>query len=868
MALSFDANYYLNARPDVFHAFVATAGATGKTWAEFAEEHYNTFGRFEGANPNATFNTDEYLAANPDVAAAGVNPFTHYLHFGAAEGRAPSDSFPSFASFDSAAYLAANPDLGAAGIDTAEEAYAHFVIFGQFEDRPGAPAVDNGLPGTTYTLTPGADNFPGTKGNDTFNALTVNASGAAADTLTAFDKLDGGAGVDTLNIYSDSVASKNMTLPATASIKNIEIININNAGAAFTTSGGVVEASKFEGATQIWQAGSAAGVTALGASTVAGFRDITTNVSVAPAAGVASASVALEAFREGANIQFDGSAATSTLDSVTVKGTVKDTNADGVVAAIGLDVRLGKDVQTLTVNTEAGATVTTIKNGASAKDLTTVDASGSKGAVTYSAAATVSTIKGGSGNDVLTIATATAKDNPATPADETVSALVQAGAGNDKITVNTTGTGTTTVEAGDGNDSVTLTGRGSGKLTVDLGAGDDTFDGAGVVNGTDVIDGGEGVDTLLLNMVGAANIGAFKNFEVFDAKGLNKTLDVDILASNNTVTEFIASGDTGGAAVLTNIGAGVGFRVTGDTTIGNVTTLTQKVAGDLTITLDIDETGATAATTASTARDAAVTATNATSVKAVFDSAFVGEATGAGDNTTNLKITGNAATTLEIVSGGANAFNDIDYTTGSVSGKSALTGVTVSGDRALNLDLAISGGGSNEVSTVNASALTGALTFALDDLKAAGTLTLGSGADMIIAQTGAALAGVEAAARYISGFQKGTAEDATAQGEFDVINLTGAVQAADVAATATHTVKDGKFIFNGAGPATLADALSLISGVITANEAVVFEYIGNSYIYAEGATDGGTDDVLVQLTGMTGLAGLDTVGAANDLYVF
>ena len=35
----------------------------------------------------AAFDTQGYLAANPDVAAAGVNPLTHYLQFGIYEGR-------------------------------------------------------------------------------------------------------------------------------------------------------------------------------------------------------------------------------------------------------------------------------------------------------------------------------------------------------------------------------------------------------------------------------------------------------------------------------------------------------------------------------------------------------------------------------------------------------------------------------------------------------------------------------------------------------------------------------------------------------------------------------------------------------------
>jgi hypothetical protein len=33
------------------------------------------------------FDTPSYLAANPDVAAALVNPLTHFLHIGQDEGR-------------------------------------------------------------------------------------------------------------------------------------------------------------------------------------------------------------------------------------------------------------------------------------------------------------------------------------------------------------------------------------------------------------------------------------------------------------------------------------------------------------------------------------------------------------------------------------------------------------------------------------------------------------------------------------------------------------------------------------------------------------------------------------------------------------
>jgi hypothetical protein len=167
MSLAFNATYYLQTRPDVFNAFIATGGATGQTWAQFAQAHYNTFGRFEGSNPNAIFNTIEYLQANTDVAAAGVNPFDHYLSNGAAEGRAPSATFIKLADFDSAAYLDANPDLGLAGITTPAAAYAHFVLNGQFESRPGTPAsVTPEVPGQTFTLTDSLGNPDTTPAND------------------------------------------------------------------------------------------------------------------------------------------------------------------------------------------------------------------------------------------------------------------------------------------------------------------------------------------------------------------------------------------------------------------------------------------------------------------------------------------------------------------------------------------------------------------------------------------------------------------------------------------------------------------------------------------------------------------------------
>jgi hypothetical protein len=236
MALSFDANYYLNERPDVFQAYIASAGSTGLTWEQFAEQHYDQHGRFEGSNPNATFNTLEYLAANPDVAAAGVNPFTHYLQNGVFEDRAPSNSFISYADFAAnyaTAYLADNPDLGAAGITTAAQAYTHFVLFGEFENRPGAPAVVT-APASTVALTDVVEAAHGTVGDDVFIGVV---DGTDHQTLNTGDTIDGSSGNDTLKV---TVTSNVGTIVADlTSVETIEVRPFTNFEMDLSTSTGV-----------------------------------------------------------------------------------------------------------------------------------------------------------------------------------------------------------------------------------------------------------------------------------------------------------------------------------------------------------------------------------------------------------------------------------------------------------------------------------------------------------------------------------------------------------------------------------------------------------------------------------------------------
>ena len=109
----FSSAYYLANNPDV-----AAAGVD-------PYQHFMFHGGSEGRNPDPLFDAAYYLSQNPDVAAAGANPLVHFEQYGAREGRDPS------LLFSLAKYLTANPDVKAAGIDP----LLHYLQYGQNEGR-------------------------------------------------------------------------------------------------------------------------------------------------------------------------------------------------------------------------------------------------------------------------------------------------------------------------------------------------------------------------------------------------------------------------------------------------------------------------------------------------------------------------------------------------------------------------------------------------------------------------------------------------------------------------------------------------------------------------------------------------------------
>ena len=107
-----------------FASTIATFSRSGVAWVVSAPGTHDVvtnIQRFQFSDRTLTsltvsdplFDPVYYLAHNPDIAAAGVDPYQHYIQYGWKEGRNPS------ALFDNRYYLTQNPDVAAGGNQSA-----------------------------------------------------------------------------------------------------------------------------------------------------------------------------------------------------------------------------------------------------------------------------------------------------------------------------------------------------------------------------------------------------------------------------------------------------------------------------------------------------------------------------------------------------------------------------------------------------------------------------------------------------------------------------------------------------------------------------------------------------------------------------
>ena len=693
-------------------------------------------------------------------------------------------------------------------------------------------------------------------------------------TLNASDVIDGGAGTDTLNINVADATSVLLGGNAfqVGSVKNVEIININNGllGPFADRTSGNVDAAKFEGATQIWQKTAAATVDNLGGSTTAGFRSIAVAQPflVNSADAATAASVAFDGVQELSGVVI-GSGAAGTLNTVNVSGSVVDTNKDGTVDQTTVTVTVGKDVQTLTVNTGVN-TLLVANDGAGTKDISTVDASASTGAVDYqTAGVAVATVKGGSGNDILTnafVGTATAN-----------TAVLNGGAGDDTLTMNAVRGAATAVNAsvdgGDGKDTINVTIGAGVNYDVKGGAGDDTVLIAGAtVKVTDKFDGGDGTDTVGIAAAAAALTEddyivfnkVLTNFETLKLTNTVTNLDASKVAANYTTLDLadastvdnvgtqaiVSNGDlnaeaAGYLSALENKGAPAGIVYAGtlnitDKGLANFADAIVARADTVNLTVAGGKANGVAANNAvltGEAKTATVTLSAGTDTKGTAittDDTFVASSVTIAQNASGVAVPVanelSALTSLKISGNGAAL-----VTVGDVTGQilileaSKLVSVDASGLNSVDEDGAAVAG----------------LTYVSSN-TAAETVKLGGGIDAVV--LGASTYGKM---DTVEGLKLVVAAGALTAGSDTIDILTAAGASINLAATGKMSTSQTDLDL------ALKEAAVFKAGGVD-QDVVAFQMGGNTYVYADTNNDELVDagDLVVKLTGLIDLDAL------------
>ena len=462
---------------ELYDAF-RDAGFVGE---EGQYEHFVKFGAAEEVAPNAYFNADEYYAAKAKqyyeevlkqeftgseeqiahvkslIKNEGMNAWTHYQQFGSAEGVDPSNAF------DASAYCAAKaeamnkagqkaPDgtewtaekIADAIADAGMSVLEHYLTYagtGEGEVAAGStyPVADDeqvSKPGETFYLTADRDSLVGTSGDDVFRATT-------AEDMDDFDTVDGGAGNDTLEVYTGDALKGTFT-------------NIENLVVAGTTAAVSYDLSSFSKSFTLKADAATKVMNVAGQKLVmdgVGAKALTVEMAANQASvelvsqnrtgentftlnkGDALKSVSLTLDEAASSVTFAGTKVGS-IETLAVKA-VESSTAN--VATVDLTSLTG--LKDITVTGDASVTLSAVNM---ATKLETLDASNTTGGVTVDGTlADTAAFTGGAGNDTITLGAST-KAHDMGAGDDTVEITEALGKG-------------VSINGGDGTDVLKMT---------------------------------------------------------------------------------------------------------------------------------------------------------------------------------------------------------------------------------------------------------------------------------------------------------------------------------------------------------------------------------------------------------------------------
>ncbi len=611
------------------------------------QQHFEAFGADERTSPNQYFNANEYLAAKAAqlnkqgnvttwtadtvaaaIKSAGMSVYSHFEKYGWYEGVNPSNSFSV------SAYLATKATQSGLTVDAVKAAFkagnlspvSHFMTYGVNETGvtvtpvPAAEQVTPSpvqVPGQTFTLTTGVDNFNLTSGNDT---VTGAAGTLGADLIIDASTTDN----DTLTVAN----TDGSTDTSAATIVNIENVTVNETsfGTATVNAGGIKSGTLTVNQLQAGANGDATVNGTVGSITVKGgtgvtgtltVNAITAGSTVVVDAGSAATVITSTAGAKGSmTIKGGASTATATAIAETINVTVSKEGAtvnidgDGDATADTATVTVGKTanlvagaanaVETINISATEASTVTvtgtnvaTTTNITGSKDLTlSSNTTTFDGKTVTDASTAVSTVK------LTTLTTSGTAYNLSKVAVDKIDVAATSGGiatleFNDKATVSLSADVNAAGLVIDANDNVATTYlKGTLNLSLDaddIDGGSVTIDGSGATDdGFDTVNltVNKAQDATGLNLItGTAAVIATGSAELkLATTSTMKSLDASAMTGAVTVvydnTDDIATVTTGSGADTISSTAAIGTKATISTGAGNdnITMLTAAKA--------------------------------------------------------------------------------------------------------------------------------------------------------------------------------------------------------------------------------------------------------------------------------------------------
>ena len=772
------------------------------------------------------------------------------------------------------------------------------------------------------------DNIDGGAGTDTLN-IDDTATGALASfsgvTLTSVEKIQinsklgllGGAlntssatsfpGLTDLNVAMTTPAAAQtitaatttkVTASATAGAQDLTIVGGGVTGSATTTGAGNV----LVGQATAPASTDANAYTSVTAKTGTGTVDITDNSGASGVVGSTLTSVTVQSTSGTStltgkgitNIELKDTSGAVNLTNATTTAHAFNLNLKGVTAGTITDTSGNATTSTITTAaTTAAATGNTITLAGAKLAALTVD--GTKSLTLTSTLAKLATvvIKGAGG-----VSSDFSGDGATTTAGfvtsvDTTGSTAAASTTNGTI-ANAITIGTSTIYTGGaGVDNVTV---GASTKAITLGAGNDSLTLTAALGTGATVDGGDGTDSLVVTLAIAEAIAAsstindkLTSIERLDIAAptftASNTIELGFMAKVNS---YVRIGAAAGAftETINNVASGGTVELYGNNGATGITIGVKDAAfgsaDSLTLALSATASGVRAGgavTVANTETINVVTSMTASTYANNLDTLALTAAAAktinvSGNQGLNLTTaTGTAVTRID-ASGLTGTDNAFTVTTGAlVAATVAAPSATIIGSSmGINTIVAtaslkpvnISVGGT---ANTKSNALTGS---ALGETIAGGagddTITGGGGLDTLTGNGGSDIfavtdgSGTATGRVVITDFVRTATAGTNDTLVFDGTAIVWATAAAGWTVTTGVLTKAG---------ASVADFYAAVSGAASGTlETAAFENGGNTYVFYAGATNATTDDVFVELTGVTGITSLNTTTAGANVLVF